>query len=302
MKRYTKEEIKLLRKYYPKRGIVYCANKLDRSHGSISWKAHHLGLKVDEDVWYENIVRHCKKGVKHSIDDTYNVNPHQFIDNHTKESTYILGFLWADGFISDKDTDNRHSITVECLKDDIDLLYPIFTKTGKWSISYRNRPGRKAQARISTNNYPLSKYLLKYGYGPRTFSSANEILKKIPKALQYMWFRGLVDGDGCFYINKGNSCFQFSIAGAYNQDWKYVEDLLNKIEVRYAIQRRKQKQDEKINNSSVIRVTNRKDIIKIGEYIYEGFDCDKIGLIRKYEKYSAIKSTELNLHNQIRIK
>ena len=50
----------------------------------------------------------------------------------TNELAYVLGFIWADGWIFDGKYSKE--IRVECIQDDLELLLPTFQQTGKWNI------------------------------------------------------------------------------------------------------------------------------------------------------------------------
>lgn len=216
---------------------------------------------------------------------THKVSQEQFMfsDKITKETAYILGLLWADGSIEE------YTIRIEAKKDDLDSIYFVFLKTGKWDIHYRKRKIRCTSpvAIISTSNRILSSFLRANNYGPHDKNSAKSILKIIPKHLRKYWFRGLTCGDGCFYINDKTKRKQFSLFGPYGQDWTFVVELFKEIGVnKYNTYRRTIKKNQK---SSSIYIQNYHDIIKFGEYIYEGFENDSIGLKRKYDKFKKIK-------------
>ena len=103
------------------------------------------------------------------------------------------------------------------------------------------------------------------------------------------FFRGIIDGDGCFYNGKGLKLF--SVTSSIEQDWKYLEDLFNSLNIEYKIRKKEHKNKTgNISHSSLIEVIGINRIIKIGNYIYNGFDLDKIGLKRKYDKYLSIKN------------
>jgi len=193
---------------------------------------------------------------------------------------YILGLLWADGNI-----DNiGNSIRLECVEDDIEIFYPIFQKTGNWNRYYRSRPDRKPTGIIRTSNKPMCNFLLSNNYEPHNIKTTT-IIKKIPKELRHYWYRGLIDGDGCFYINIKNKCYQFTLSGSYNQNWTFIEILFSDLNIKYSIQQAIHGK----NKYSAIRVTNKQDIIKLGNFIYKDYFKDKIGLNRKYNKYLEIK-------------
>jgi hypothetical protein len=75
-----------------------------------------------------------------------------------------------------------------------------------------------------------------------------------------------------------------SISSSYNQDWIYVETLFNELNIKYSIKKIKREK----SSYSIIRITNKKGIKNFGDYIYENYEIDKIGLSRKYEKYQQI--------------
>ena len=83
---------------------------------------------------------------------------------------------------------------------------------------------------------------------------------------------------------KGSTLRQFTLASSYEQDWSYFEELCKEKNIKYNIKRTIGKK----SSSSVIRITDEDGILKLGEYIYKDFHEDKIGLIRKYEKYKLI--------------
>lgn len=203
---------------------------------------------------------------------------------NTKEMSYMLGFIWADGYLL-----NRHhkEIRIECVREDIEAIRSTFNKTISWNISYRNRSYRKPQATLQTSNRHLFDFLYQHGYGAKTNGSATAILNLIPENLRQFWFRGLIDGDGCWYINKRLSLRQFSVSSCFDQDWSYLENLLNTLNIQYKTTKRIQGK----NKHSVVRVTGFENLIKLGSYIYDSYADDHIGLQRKYNKWIEIRDS-----------
>ena len=259
---YSKQEIYFLEQNYPIYGIKHCAKKLCRTKSAIRGKVNKLGLKLLPKV-----------------DQSF------FINNHTKESVIILGLLFADGHINT--FSGHNTIEINSLRDDLKIYYPTFKKTGDWYIYFQNRKGRRPQATIRTSNPELCKFLLSMSYGPYNTKSTN-IIKNIPEELHRYFYRGLIDGDGCFYMNRKNGNYQFSLAGAFKQDWRYFTILLDHLKIKYSINRRESKTKQK---RSDVRITNKTDVIALGNYIYQGYSEDKMGLPRKYHKFMAIKDT-----------
>ena len=285
---FTKKDIKIIKKYYSLHGSNYCSKILNKPQKSIKNKANKLGIKIlpsaKSKIQRENAYKRMPKTA-----NKYKVNPNIFIKNLSKEAVYILGLLWADGYILSKKYAN--SVKLECIKKDILIFYNIFQKTGNWGILFRNIKNRQPQGLIHTSNKLLVNFLIKNNYGPHNDKSADSILENIPKHLHKYWYRGLIDGDGCWYINRKNYIYQFSLAGSYDQDWTYFENLLNKLKIKYSIQRRIQlRKHQKSTKSSCVRITNKQDIVKFGNYIYDNYHINNMGLKRKYDKYMLIKS------------
>lgn len=257
--KYTQQEIDFIKKYYISDGPLYCAQHLNRSRNSITHKANSLGIRIITNK---------------------QINTKIFTEQYTPESSYILGLLWADGNIA------HNSIRLECIKSDIDIFAPTFMKTGEWNISYRSRPNRQPQASLYISNKLITDFLKERHYTSHNTKSAQPILDEIPEHLHHYWCRGLSDGDGCWYINIKNGLYRHITAASYHQDWSFLENIYNKLNIKYSVTRRTNGK----NKYSAIRITNKLDTLTFGQYIYQHFPSDNIGLPRKYNKYLEIKS------------
>lgn len=210
---------------------------------------------------------------------SFDINLEQFTSPNTPEVCYILGLIWADGYIQ-----KTGAIKVALIKDDMEEVYHIFLKTGKWNMSYRERENRKVQMQVYKNHTSLRDFLYKNGYQSKSNGSADKILSIIPENLKHYWFRGLVDGDGCFYTNKNQKCV--SISSSYGQDWTYMERLSKGLNINYHIHRR----HGKTGSNSSFYISDLNSIIKFSEFIYNDYVNDKIGFSRKYKKWLDIKN------------
>jgi hypothetical protein len=209
-----------------------------------------------------------------NIDDFYNIQK--------KEISYLLGLIWADGHLSKRD----NTLSIECVSDDMIYFKETLDKVGRWSYHNRRRNDNTRNTRPVTNAYIcdslLHKFLEENDYLEKSKKSPEKIVEKIPKHLLGYFLLGIVDGDGCFYFMKSEAT-QFTIAGDKNQEWFYIERLFINLDIKYTIVTN--------NSSSVIRVTNKNDIRKIGNFIYSTIEDDNIGLRRKYDKYKLIINT-----------
>lgn len=281
-KRYSQEENEFLIENYPLHGSEFCAEKLNRSRQSIRGRVQKLKLKVND--LSSIMLKSCEKS-----NDQYNVNSDLFMNPTTPSVVYTLGLLWADGHIHiDK---NIREIELSSTYPDGDEFYRIMSLCGKWNyykyeLKHKKYKKLKPRIVIKTNNRPLSDFLYSYGYGSKSEISADKILSIIPNDLKHYWFRGLVDGDGCIYVNKNR--IQVSISGPYDQSWDYMKNLFSELSVTFELCSIKSK--TKNHKSSRIRVSGRKNASKFLEYIYKDVRVDGIGLTRKFEKWKTIQN------------
>lgn len=229
----------------------------------------------------------------------FSVNPDQFFNVASPEAAYILGLLWADGYVLRRKTTWRgnfyseYRISLTNQRDDFDVFLPTLKKVGTWRVSYRKLKKRKEQGTATVSNRPLVNFLIENDYTSKSTLSACKILSKIPDNLKHYWFRGLFDGDGCIYHNPDGLHIKISICSSYEQNWEYVEKLFRETlnESSFFIRRNIRKNG---NRHSKVEVVKRSAILKFLNYIYNGYKIDGIGLTRKYEKY--LRVVERDLH------
>lgn len=164
----------------------------------------------------------------------------------------------------------------------MEIIKPILESIGRWVYSYRQRKNWKTISSATTSNKRLLDFLKDHDYGIKSNTSANKILSKIPDDLKHYFFRGLIDGDGCIYVNEELNNKKLIISSSVNQDWWYVENVCDKIGVKYNIYRKVAK-----NSSSIIEM-NGINAKLFCDYIYQD---KQFGLDRKYKKYMIL--TEL---------
>jgi len=218
-----------------------------------------------------------------------------FTTNFTPESSYILGLLWADGYVSS----TRNDIRISAIAEDVKCYLPAFQTTGIWLDFWNNRQykGRnsKPQGTLMCSNKQLKDFLVEHKYYPHNIESTT-IIDLIPKNLQHYWYRGFVDGDGCWTHSQTSRVLpsenintftnrKFVITGALEQDWSFFSNLLDNLETNYKINRY-----NKVNRYSHLTMTGKENFRKLGKYLYQGHPNDQIGLPRKHQKYLGIIS------------
>jgi hypothetical protein len=259
-------------------GNKKCTEILNVNKSVISNITTKYKLKMDDII-----KRKFNSESKIKKDGDYKVNTNKFISDIDENGSYILGLLWADGYLN-KDKKNN-SISIECIKDDMVYFKTIFNKTGEWGYNERLRTNKKNKVvRLTTNNKYLKDYLSENDFLDKSLSSPTKILNKIPSKLTHYFLLGIIDRDGCFYYNEKRNLRQFSITGSLLQDYSVFEDIFNKLNIKYTIRRIKNSK----TGYSQIRISNKSDIKKIGDFIYSDINDNKIGLPRKYDKYLKI--------------
>jgi hypothetical protein len=209
-----------------------------------------------------------------------NVNADNFITFNSKYHVYLLGLIWADGYVHWK----RNFIRVEILLTDALEILDVFKHTGRWSISKRHRKDRQEQITFECSNKKLVEWLKLNDYDKKSLSSPNKIYEDIPPDLKRYFLRWF-DGDGCFYENKKEHIRQFILAGSLEQDWTCVENICNDNGIKYSIQRRKPSKNGHV--SSQLRISSIEGIKKLYHIVYDDLD---IGFWRKYIKVNDILS------------
>lgn len=269
--KWTEAEINIIKENY-KMGASYLTSLLDRDRSSIQHKLNRMGLKISK----ETKSKICKENAsKRKFDDTsYLVK--DFTKKINEYSAYVLGLLWTDGFI----LKNRKTTGITILKEDMLEINWIFNNIGNWCVSDRNRKGKRETRTLMTYNPYLLNSLISIDFDKKSYYSPQKLFNLVPeKYLRYL-IRGIIDGDGCFYLNKSQYTYQLTISSTYEQDWLFYIDFFNKLGFEFKIQKRISKKSK----SSIIRLCQRKKIEEFSKWLYDGYEIDNIGLSRKYKK------------------
>jgi DNA-binding transcriptional regulator WhiA len=260
----TQEEIQILETYYPTHGAAKCREFMPyRSQQNIRQSAFKRHIKINREV--HNLL----KSYAFDKNRKYKVDENLFNPVKDPEIAYLLGIMWADGYIHHK----CHSIIFESLKADMDNISNIFAFTGNW-----NKTIKKKFPHILTVqcfNYRLGKYLQTLDYHKKSGASAKKVLDTIPKHLKHYWWRGYLDGDGC--IDKARYHYTISFSSVYDQNWDFIYDLHQEFYTTQYIGKK--------SKSSRAAIHGKKVVGEILKYIYQGYEQDKIGLSRKYDVY-----------------
>lgn len=259
---------------YPSYGADYCAGKIGLKSKQVAGKARKLGLKLNKDGWH-----YVRSNQPHrpKPSNRLNVHPQQFIEPKTPQTCYLLGLLWADGNLG-----AHYTINLEVVSEDAFYFKSVFETTGKWNKFERQRKHWKPLTKFTCASKVLFEHLLSMGFKDKGCSPC-ELISSLPEGLRHYWYRGFLDGDGNFYFNAKQYLRQLTFSSCYEQDWTFMKSLFNELEM----QKWKCRKVKSKHSYSIARCANKKDIVKFGEYIYQG---EEFGLSRKKEKFMEIVS------------
>ncbi len=203
------------------------------------------------------------------------------------ELVYILGLLWADGYIIHNPETYRYVVRLKMVRKDLFPLRHLFDKTGIWMSHEVKHEGMYGHIfSLSCYDKLFSKFLSEHGYCGK--HSASQILSLICPTLHYLWWRGYSDGDGCFSLQNKSAAFTYS--GPIDETWDEASQIMTKQQVDWHIVRR----INKYGKASIIKTSKFDSVIRWGDYLYHDYSISPIGLARKYEVYIRIKNLPRN--------
>lgn len=201
----------------------------------------------------------------------------QFNKIDSKEKAYIIGYLLADGYITDS------VVGLGCCIEDKEILKFICDYTGanyREDLAYNPTARRFPRARAQIGAPSLVRDILKH-----CSSKENKHCPIIPKELERYLLQGFFDGDGCITwgIRKDrNRIWQkISFTSSYKVLIGIQQILLKQCNIASAIH---PKANE---NCYVLEFSSKENVLKFLNYIYP--DNSFIILKRKYKKANALR-------------
>jgi hypothetical protein len=274
---WSEDEVKILLEHYDKDGVEYCATLINRSIKAIDTKM--IGVRLDGGIKKE------AKKPNRMPKDYYKLK----CDLNDPNFVYFLGLFWADGSVKNSTIALEFSIT------DLPDIKNVVDKFGTWREYRRLRTTSKTETvNLSICGKELLQFFYDYEYDKKSTIPPTKILKVIPDKLLYLFYRGLIDGDGSIYFNKKQKTYgnKISITSSYGYDWTFFINLLKSIGITDTPQYEKSYQNNE-SKSSDVQICKANDIITFGDYIYKNYENKPIGLKRKYDKYMLIKTHTL---------
>lgn len=215
------------------------------------------------------------------------INQHFFDKIDTQEKAYILGLLYADGCVVEKDYEIKISLQeqdknlLEKIKDCIEysgqlrsIVRPPYLN--QWGLDFRSKHLYNAVTNLGC--VPRKSLILKF-----------PTEEQVPKYLHSHFIRGYFDGDGCisFRSNRYNSC-TVSFVGTYEMMIGIYNTFIGLGITPKKFYRSLKSQAENKNTYS-FSTERKEDIRKILQFMYnDAF----LYLERKYVKYKMFQNNQ----------
>lgn len=269
----TKEQENFIIKNYSDYGFEYCIEGTGLVKRKIARIAKKFKLKLSKALASESRSRASIKDP-----NNYKVCHLPFKDIRREEEAYVLGLIWTDGHVNKK----TNTISFSTTYPDSNHFEEIFNRTGIWAI-YRDKKKTlyKPRVQISTNNKFLKDFLVENGFTEKE-KGLDRILKIIPEKFLPAFFAGLIDGDGCFYINKEKGIHSFTLCSCYEQEWGCILSLIRSKGINCSVC----KEISSSGRSSKIYISGHKFVSLFGQFVYQNTN---LGLPRKNAKFLEIE-------------
>lgn len=212
----------------------------------------------------------------------YSINEEYFNDINTEEKAYWLGFIYADGFITNPYLfgialairDKEHLVKLTSV---LDSTYPLHDYIANSSY------GRSQYTRLLIKHRKIYEQLLSKGV-KKNKSLILEFPTEdiLPKELYKHFIRGYFDGDGSLVLSTNS--INFKVCGTKELLSKLI-DIFNQVsdyEFQYKLFKRRK--DDK--NNYYISYGGKNKTYTVLSYLYEN---STIYLDRKKEKYDKLK-------------
>lgn len=175
----------------------------------MTYKAIREKYNIPRGTWdyyvRQKLNRSCDLRIYRANDTFFDV-----IDTEVK--AYLLGFLYADGYLA---SDGR--IGMRLTESDVEILeYLKKYLCPDAPIIYSNNQNinRKPQVSFRFKSRKIYNRLLELGFCVDKTTTSSDVFLNIPDLFKIHFIRGFTDGDGCLQMNKQekNNYYKFSLS------------------------------------------------------------------------------------------
>lgn len=203
------------------------------------------------------------------------------------EKAYVLGFLYADGYI----TENHRIGLLLARKDEEVAKFILSRLCPSKEVKYYNNQSikRSPQVKFRITSKRIYNRLKELSFYTNKTSKQSDILKKIPNEWKNSFIRGFCDGDGnirCQHVRLQSYKFSFTFSNGTDQILQDIMQHLNSQKIYSKIYAYK--------NYYMLSSNRKLDVAKFCKLIYEN---DNFSLKRK--KNLALKVIELCTNTEV---
>jgi len=212
----------------------------------------------------------------------------KFFDLWSPEMAYVLGFIFADGYVH---TNKRGGAYLGFVSTDREIIEKIRKVLGSnHKVGIRNRNGMKQHwkdsYRLQIGNQRILQKLEKFGI-IQNKSLTVAMPKNIPPDLLSHFVRGYFDGDGCVYFKKHKS------KDRKNPRWvfqcRFISGSRKFIEGLYVLLKKFTKGGfivNKTHNSGFELCYSHRDSLALYNLMYNNASVKELFLERKYRLFT----------------
>ena len=213
------------------------------------------------------------------------INDHYFGIIDIPLKAYLLGFIYADGWVYHNENTRNYEFGIQLQSSDKYILEKINEELGGLNIIYKYEPhvsniqGHESHSgytdclRIYSKNLVLG--LESNGVLPN--KTKKDIYPIVLDELFFDYLRGYIDGDGCYYNDKNSTYMHITCASL--EPLKYIQSKLKEYDIETHIYSENE-------NKHRLMCTNTIEMNKLLNHLYyeDGLFCLK----RKYEKIAHL--------------
>ena len=232
-----------------------------------------------------------EKGINGRLKNRYTLDEAYFEKIETEQQAYLLGFLYADGFVGNEKFNNivvqvKDEEIVTMFKKAIDFTGDIreVKSAGGFSNSSQHYSLNFSSEKMASDLRSLGLYPGK--------STTMSTLPNIPNELYRHFVRGYFDGDGSICVSNRTS---YHTVGGERKKYTYKTYILDIIGTKPFMEEIAKLlpgnylsiKESKSKDMYYLHCSSKHDMKKIFEYLYDGATYY---LERKYIKFSSVKS------------
>ena len=191
-----------------------------------------------------------------------NIKAFQNVSN--PEIAYILGLIWADGWVSDL----YGKVTINMVESDAKHLLVTLRRHCKPSVSYveaksQNGRNNKPQLAITISDVELVEYLSSLNCHKKSWEAPTQILETIPSIYRSAFWLGYHDGDGGLDTKR----YRCGYSSTIEQDWTEHIKLCDTLGIAYRL--RHYQHPTKPHSFSSLTVESIRRTRRLIEYVYQ---------------------------------